>query len=205
MYNLPLSSDGATGAHTGQHYNQFFQSTDTIHPTADQGKDDFYDTDLGFFVQDTWKWRPNFTVNVGLRYDLQMVPQPPDPNQNPFAAIYTSKIYLDKSNVAPRLGISYQPTKNLVIRGGYGLFFGKQQTRRITIRAVRTARFNSNPSATSPTCPTPELFRVRPALLCVRRFSRMFSSRCPVRHCLPLQELRERQSLKSLHQPRRQR
>ncbi len=125
LYNLPLSSDGATGAHTGQHYNQFFQSTDTIHPTADQGKDDFYDTDLGFFVQDTWKWRPNFTVNVGLRYDLQMVPQPPDPNQNPFAAIYTSKIYLDKSNVAPRLGISYQPTKNLVIRGGYGLFFGK--------------------------------------------------------------------------------
>ena len=125
LYNLPLSIDGATGAHTGQHYNQFFQSTDTIHPTSDQGKDDFYDTDLGFFVQDSWKWKPNLTINMGVRYDLQMVPQPPDPNKNAFAAMYTSKIYLDKSNVAPRLGVAYQATKNLVIRGGYGLFFGK--------------------------------------------------------------------------------
>jgi hypothetical protein len=54
-----------------------------------------------------------------------MVPQPPLPNQNAFAALYTTKIYLDKTNVAPRLGVAYQPTKNVVIRGGYGLFFGK--------------------------------------------------------------------------------
>jgi hypothetical protein len=125
LYNLPLSSDGLTGALTGKHYNQFFQSTDTLHPTADQGKDDFYDTDYGFFAQDTWKWKSNITLNLGLRYDLQVVPQPPDPNKNPFAAIYTSTIYLDKSNVAPRIGVAYQPTKNLIVRAAYGLFFGK--------------------------------------------------------------------------------
>ena len=27
--------------------------------------------DYGFFVSDTWRWKPNFTVNAGLRYVLQ--------------------------------------------------------------------------------------------------------------------------------------
>ncbi len=125
LYNLPLSTDATTGALVGKHYNQFFQSTDTLHPTSDQGKDDFYDVDYGFFVQDAWKASSTLTVNMGVRYDLQVVPQPPDPNQNPFAANYTTKIHLDKSNIAPRLGVAYQPTKNLVVRAAYGLFFGK--------------------------------------------------------------------------------
>jgi hypothetical protein len=27
--------------------------------------------ELGFFVQDNWRWKPNLTVNAGLRYELQ--------------------------------------------------------------------------------------------------------------------------------------
>ncbi len=27
--------------------------------------------EMGFFVQDSWRWKPDFTVNLGLRYDLQ--------------------------------------------------------------------------------------------------------------------------------------
>jgi len=27
--------------------------------------------EAGFFVQDSWRWKPNFTVNFGLRYELQ--------------------------------------------------------------------------------------------------------------------------------------
>jgi len=32
--------------------------------------------DYGFFLADTWRWRPNVTLNVGLRYELQMPFQP---------------------------------------------------------------------------------------------------------------------------------
>jgi hypothetical protein len=28
--------------------------------------------DYGFFFADTWRWKPNFTVNLGLRYELQL-------------------------------------------------------------------------------------------------------------------------------------
>ena len=27
--------------------------------------------EAGFFIQDSWRWKPNFTINAGLRYELQ--------------------------------------------------------------------------------------------------------------------------------------
>jgi hypothetical protein len=38
--------------------------------------------DWGFFVADTWRWRPNFTFNFGLRYELQ---QPFTPENNSYS------------------------------------------------------------------------------------------------------------------------
>jgi hypothetical protein len=69
---------------------------------------------VGVFAQDEWKVFRNLTLNLGLRYDLQFLPEP---------------IETDTGNLAPRFGFAYSPDKNTVIRGGFGLFYDRIPTR----------------------------------------------------------------------------
>jgi len=75
---------------------------------------------VGFFVQDEWRVRSSFTVNAGLRYDLQFLPSP---------------IQTDTNNVAPRLGVAYAPGDGkTVIRASFGIYYD-----RIPLRATSNA------------------------------------------------------------------
>jgi outer membrane receptor protein involved in Fe transport len=108
---------------TGKHYGSFTQVND---PITHIGKDDFYDNDFGAYLEDTWKLRPRLTLNLGVRYDLQHVPAPPKPNTaTPLLTLYTSTLNNDKNNIAPRIGLAWQFTRNTVLRAGYGIFYGK--------------------------------------------------------------------------------
>ena len=137
---------------TGRHFTTLVQVTD---PVTGVGKDDFYNNDFDGFFEDTWKIRPNLTLNLGVRYDLQLIPQPPKPNTTtPLTTYYTSKINIDKNNFAPRLGVAWQIAKGTVLRAGYGVFYAK--TSNSTYYATRAENgviqqtFNCNPT----TCPT---------------------------------------------------
>jgi hypothetical protein len=71
------------------------------------------DTDLyGFFVQDTWRVFPSFTLNLGLRYDME----------NAFKKAIG--LQEDRGNLAPRVGFAWDPIgdQRTVVRGGYGIF-----------------------------------------------------------------------------------
>ena len=141
---------------TGKHYSSFAQVTD---PITGVGKDDFYDNDFAGFVEDSWKLRPNLTVNLGVRYEIQTIPQPPKPNTSTtLNTEFTSKINTDSNNFGPRIGLAWEPMKNTVIRAGYGMFYAK--TSNSTWYAERVENgvyqqtFNCSPSPTSASyCP----------------------------------------------------
>lgn len=69
---------------------------------------------LGFFAQDEWRPTGSLTFNLGLRYDLQFLPDP---------------INTDRDNVSPRFGFAYSPDERTVVRGSFGLYYDRIPTR----------------------------------------------------------------------------
>lgn len=75
---------------------------------------------IGAFIQDEWRPRTDLTINAGLRYDAQFLPDP---------------IETDTNNFAPRAGVAYAPGDHkTVIRASYGIYFD-----RIPLRATSNA------------------------------------------------------------------
>ena len=89
----------------------------------------FTNMPLGFFAQDSWRIRPNLTLNYGIRYDVEIVPGAPplNPLSAPaYAALgITNSIPQDNNNIAPRIGLAWDPWKDgkTVVRASYGLFY----------------------------------------------------------------------------------
>jgi hypothetical protein len=65
----------------------------------------------GFYAQDEYKVTPAFTLNLGLRYDLE----------------FLRTIATQTGNVSPRAGFAWSPfrSRRTVIRGSYGLFYDR--------------------------------------------------------------------------------
>ncbi|HYW48208.1 MAG TPA: TonB-dependent receptor [Bryobacteraceae bacterium] len=136
---------------TGRHFSTLTQVTDPITGT---GKDDFYDTDFAGFVEDSWKASSKLTLNLGLRYDIQLIPQPPKPNTStPLTTLYTSTINIDKNNFAPRVGGAWQIGGNTVLRAGYGIFYAKTSNSTFYATRVENGVFQQSFNCTPTTCP----------------------------------------------------
>ena len=92
------------------------------------------------WIQDDWTVTPRLTLNLGLRYDLEL---------NAFANdVEVDSRWLpsgqpdDKNNVGPRGGASFLLDDQTVIRGGSGIFFG-------TVTNAQLRKLNSQMIITS--------------------------------------------------------
>ena len=90
----------------------------------------------GFYVQDDWKVTPKFTVNLGLRWDRFGIPEDVNavtrtldfttnpPTFTPAPGQILHNIWtISNRDLGPRLGFAYNPAKDWVVRGGYGIFY----------------------------------------------------------------------------------
>jgi hypothetical protein len=109
--------DVDTGANTRKHYNSFAQAFDAGDP---QGRNQFRGVDYGFYAQDTWRAGLRLTLNLGLRYEYQQIPQPTRPN--PLLPL-TAGLHQDKNNFGPRFGLAGQMGPRTSFRLGDGLSY----------------------------------------------------------------------------------
>jgi outer membrane receptor protein involved in Fe transport len=91
---------------------------------------------VGLYVQDSWKVRPNFTLEAGVRWDVSgalgerdnlgsnFLPDSPKADVNGFVSLSQQPLYnVDKNNFGPRVGFAWDISKNgkTVVRAGYSL------------------------------------------------------------------------------------
>jgi hypothetical protein len=102
--------------------------------------------DAGPFVQDDWRVRSNFTLSLGLRYEVQT-------NSG------------DHGDVAPRVGFAWAPgspkngRQKTVVRGGFGIFYDRIADN-LTLRTMQLNGFNQ----VSYVVQNPAFYPVIPAL-----------------------------------------
>ena len=90
---------------------------------------------FGGYIQDDWKFSNKLTINAGLRYELYTQPIDQNnlgslfdistgnfaiPGQNGYSR---AMVHGDHKDWGPRVGLAYQVSPKLVVRGGYGIFY----------------------------------------------------------------------------------
>ena len=89
-------------------------------------------TILGAYIQDDWRWRPNVTINLGVRYEMATVPTEVQGKLTTLRHITDATPHVGDPlfsnptlrNFEPRVGVSWDPlgSGKTAISAGFGMF-----------------------------------------------------------------------------------
>ncbi len=91
--------------------------------------DTFHNIPIGAYWEDSWRVRPNLTLNYGVRYDVEIPPKFAAPQGLALPAYQLlglqKGIQTDKNNIQPRIGVAWDPKGDgkTVIRASFGMFY----------------------------------------------------------------------------------
>jgi len=116
-YTFSTLANFLAGAYNASGFTQTFGAS-AVHQT---------NPNAGFYAQDEWKASSRLTLNLGLRYDLQVL----------------DTIHTDTNNFAPRIGMVWSPSASgrSLIRASAGIFYD-----RVPLRAVANALLSAGNS-----------------------------------------------------------
>ena len=172
--NDPRGRFDFTGDVTGYSVADFMLGLPrTVIPPTDQIQGHVGGWRNGFFVNDVWQASRNFTLSLGLRYELNtpvqtyvglasMLAEDQEtiiPSTFPSPGFkFTNPNYKD---IAPRLGATYRLREKTVVRAGFGIYYNPNQMNSFTfltnnppvaaVSTYSTDLANPNLSFTSPT------------------------------------------------------
>ena len=103
------------------------------------------------YVQDDWHMRPNFTLNLGLRYEMSTVPTEVNGKLSNLINITDTQPHIGSplfhnptlANFEPRIGLAWDPwgSGRTVIRSGFGIYDVLPLPYEFSLLETRTAPF----------------------------------------------------------------
>ena len=134
--NLSFSDqvDSTTGALIETGLQEFLAGTPTggAQRQGNTNRNTFENSHAGY-IQDSFRWKKNFSVNLGLRYDYFGIVQEKhgnftniDPTNGQPIILGQSRLYQpDYNNWAPRVSVAWDVSGKgkTVVRAGYGIFY----------------------------------------------------------------------------------
>ncbi len=130
-----------------------------------------------YFIQDDWKITPRLTLNLGLRYQIDLSWR----EKNHFAASFNpyslqweipgvnvpeGNVNPDYREFGPRVGFAWNPSGSFVVRGGYGIMYpgsvghgrggdGEPSPNLLAVTGFRTVQWDHLPAITPPDASAP--------------------------------------------------
>jgi Carboxypeptidase regulatory-like domain/TonB-dependent Receptor Plug Domain len=147
----------------------YLQGAGRTGPATDAaGASKITNNEFSLFVQDSWQMRPNVTLNYGLRWDAQTMPETVDPATTAYGPFLNDPSFPSDGTIPsqwamwqPRLGLAWdvQGDGRSLLRASWGVYYARQnmlsQVQSVTTNGIQQQTIFLNTAIISSGVPGP--------------------------------------------------